>query len=130
MLLVSHDRALLDAVADRTLAIEDAALNAYDGGWADYVRQREERAAPAARELKPRKEKPNAAKRAEKPRRPTELERIEAEIAERETRVAELERRLSEDWSDVDVLAEHRRARDDLQALLQQWEALFERAQT
>src|SRR5205085_7540590 len=35
VLLVSHDRALLDAVAERTLAIEDRALNSYAGGWAD-----------------------------------------------------------------------------------------------
>jgi ATP-binding cassette subfamily F protein 3 len=46
VLLVSHDRALLDAVAQRTLAIEDRQLNSYDGGWADYVREREARMAP------------------------------------------------------------------------------------
>src|SRR6266498_2308701 len=46
VLLVSHDRALLDAVAERTLAIEARHLNSYDGGWAEYVRRREER--PAA----------------------------------------------------------------------------------
>ena len=42
VLLVSHDRALVDAVAERTLAIEDGRLNSYDGGWADYVRRRAE----------------------------------------------------------------------------------------
>src|SRR5205823_11450558 len=46
MLLVSHDRALIDAVAERTLAIEDGRLNSYDGGWADYVRRREELRVP------------------------------------------------------------------------------------
>ncbi len=44
VLLVSHDRALLDAVAERTLAIEDGELRSYDGGWADYIRRRDERA--------------------------------------------------------------------------------------
>src|SRR4051794_31274912 len=43
VLLVSHDRALLDCVAERTLAIEDGGVNSYDGGWADYVRAREAR---------------------------------------------------------------------------------------
>src|SRR5919204_2642568 len=43
ILLVSHDRALIDAVAERTIAIEDRSLNSYAGGWADYVRMREER---------------------------------------------------------------------------------------
>ncbi len=44
VLLVSHDRAVLDAVARRTLAIEDGALRSYDGGWADYARLVSERA--------------------------------------------------------------------------------------
>jgi ATP-binding cassette subfamily F protein 3 len=43
VLLVSHDRALLDAVGTRTIAIEDGTLHSYAGGWAEYVRVREER---------------------------------------------------------------------------------------
>jgi len=45
VLLVSHDRALLDAVGSRTVAVEDGTLHSYDGGWADYLRMREERKA-------------------------------------------------------------------------------------
>jgi ATP-binding cassette, subfamily F, member 3 len=130
VLLVSHDRALLDAAAQRTLAIEDGALNSYDGGWADYVRAREARAAPPP----PPPAEPKSVKVA-KPRQPrkpapSELERIEAQIAERESVVADLERRLAEDWNDVETLAAHRQARDELQSLLQRWESAFERAQT
>src|SRR6478672_8853947 len=44
ILLVSHDRALVDAVAERTLALEDRTVRSYDGGWADYVRRRDEAA--------------------------------------------------------------------------------------
>jgi ATP-binding cassette subfamily F protein 3 len=47
VLLVSHDRALLDAVAERTIAIEERRLTSYDGGWADFVRIRDERRAAA-----------------------------------------------------------------------------------
>jgi ATP-binding cassette subfamily F protein 3 len=47
VLLVSHDRALLDAVGTRTVAIEDGTLHSYAGGWAEYVRVREERKAAA-----------------------------------------------------------------------------------
>lgn len=43
LLLVSHDRALLDAVGSRTVAIEDCSLRSYTGGWPEYVRVREER---------------------------------------------------------------------------------------
>jgi len=126
VLLVSHDRALLDAVAERTLAIEDGRLNSYDGGWAEYVRRRATLEEPAPKT--PKAKKPPAPPPA--PKRPSELERIEAEIAERESAVAELERRLADDWQDVETLAAHRRARDELQTLLQRWETLFERAQT
>ena len=83
ILLVSHDRALLDAVAERTLAIEDGELHAYDGGWAEMLRRREERAPRArprrqpkpAKQAKPKPAKPRA------PKRPSELEKIESEIA-------------------------------------------------
>ena len=130
VLLVSHDRALLDAVAERTIAIEDHRLNSYDGGWAEYVRQREARNAPPP-PPPPAERKPAKPRKAPaKPKAPSELERIEAEIAEHETTVAELERRLAEDWNDVEMLAAHRHTRDELKTLLQRWERLFERAQT
>ncbi|HXA54207.1 MAG TPA: ABC-F family ATP-binding cassette domain-containing protein [Solirubrobacteraceae bacterium] len=45
LLLISHDRALLDAVGTRTIAIEDHTLRSYTGGWPEYVRVREERRA-------------------------------------------------------------------------------------
>jgi ATP-binding cassette subfamily F protein 3 len=127
VLLVSHDRALVDAVAERTLAIEDGRIVSHEGGFAEYARRRQELARP---EPKPRKEPRVKAKPVRpKPRRRTELELVEAEIAAREEAVAALERKLSEDWGDVEVLAAHRRARDELQALLSRWELLFE-AQT
>ena len=54
ILLVSHDRALLDAVGTRTVAVEDRALHSYVGGWPEYVRVREERrAAPDGGAAKP-----------------------------------------------------------------------------
>ena len=45
VVLVSHDRALLDAVGSRTIALEDAQLHSYAGGWPEYARVREERRA-------------------------------------------------------------------------------------
>ncbi len=42
ILLVSHDRALLDAVGTRTVAVEDGSLRSYEGGWPEYVRVRDE----------------------------------------------------------------------------------------
>jgi ATP-binding cassette subfamily F protein 3 len=133
VLLVSHDRALLDAIAERTLAIEEGQLRAYDGGWAELLRVREEREARAAKP-EPRVERPTPAPRPAaspkaKPRRAAALERLEAEIAAREAEVAELEKKLAENWTDVDVLAAHKRSRDALAALIERWEQLFEQAQ-
>ena len=48
LLLVSHDRALLDAVGTRTVAVEDGSLHSYVGGWPEYVRVRDELRAGAA----------------------------------------------------------------------------------
>jgi ATP-binding cassette subfamily F protein 3 len=127
VLLVSHDRALLDAVAHRLLAIEDRSLRSFDGGWAEYARHREEPAPvqqvePAPRKAKRRRER-------ERPPRPSELEQLEGRISQQEEAVAELERQLADDWSDVETLAAHRRAREELQGLISRWERLFEEAQ-
>jgi uncharacterized coiled-coil protein SlyX len=69
-----------------------------------------------------------AKQEAPKPAGPTPLEAVEAEIARQEEAVAELERQLAADWGNVTLLAEHRAARDQLQALLARWETLFEKA--
>jgi len=126
VLLVSHDRALLDAVPDRIVAIEDGRLRSYDGGWADLER---ERSAPATAPAPPPPvgtAKPVRPRPVKRP--PSELERLEVEIGAAEARVAELERTLSDDWTNMDVLAAHRAARDELTALLARWEVLFEEA--
>jgi ATP-binding cassette, subfamily F, member 3 len=128
VLLVSHDRAMLDAVASRILAVEDGALRSTDGGWAEYLRRREkEQAAVAKREAK--HPEPRAKASPPSPRQPNELELLEQEVVAREQEVAELERRLAEDWADADAVAAHRRAREALKAALVRWEDLFEQSQ-
>jgi ATP-binding cassette subfamily F protein 3 len=125
VLLVSHDRALIDAVAERTLAFEDGTIRNYDGGWADYIRRREELAPPPVAPVKKAKPKPVRPET----NRPSELDHLESEIARREEVVADLERQLADDWANVETLQAHRRARDELQLLLTKWEALFEKSQ-
>ena len=128
VLLVSHDRALLDAVAERTLAIEDGALVSSSGGWAEYLRRRAPE--PAAAEPRPKPPKPDKPKAERpRPRGPSPLELVEREIARCEERVAELEGRLAQDWANIDLVAAHRAAREDLAALIGRWEALFDEAQ-
>jgi len=91
VLLVSHDRALLDAVGARTVAIEDGKLHSYEGGWADYVRAREEKR--AAEEAA--KQQPKAAKKkggaAAKPA-PAKAANGGAPSKNQKKRIAQLER--------------------------------------
>ena len=109
VLLVSHDRAVLDAVAERIVAVEDGRLRSYDGGWADYARIRGDESAPPPPPPKERKEKPRAGEGASAP---SELEQIEASIQARERELAELERQLADDWGERrDARRAHGRAR-------------------
>ncbi len=123
VLLVSHDRAVLDAVAGRLLAIEERAVRSYPGGWADYVRAQEDgEPAPVAAPPPPKRERPARPARPA----PTALELVEREVERAEARLSELERRLAEDWGDVTLVEEHRAARTELDRLLGRWESLFE----
>jgi ATP-binding cassette subfamily F protein 3 len=105
VLLVSHDRALLDAVGTRTFALEDGTLRSYLGGWAEYSRVREERReaeasakrAGAARS-KPARSKADGRAKPAGPsknaiRRAAELER---EVEQAEARLRALEDELAD----------------------------------
>jgi ATP-binding cassette, subfamily F, member 3 len=130
VLLVSHDRAVLDAVPDRIVAFEGHELRSYAGGWADLEREREAALAPT-KLPEPEPERPvKAARRRPVKRAPSELELLEGEIAGVEGRIAELERTLAADWTNMDLLGAHRAARDELVKLLERWEALFADAHT
>ena len=129
VLIVSHDRALLDAVPDRIVAIEDRSLRSYDGGWADLERERSADAAPPPSPPAKERTSPRRSSSA-RPKRPapSQLELVEAQIAAVEARVSELEGKLADDWTNTDVLSAHRASRDELKELLSRWEALFDAA--
>jgi ATP-binding cassette subfamily F protein 3 len=111
LLLVSHDRALLDAVGTRTIAIEHGRLRSYEGGWAEYQRVREERKArgeppeglppaaaaaprPAPKAAKPKGEKPKAKGPSKNALR--EEERLQRAVEEAEAALARLEDELAD----------------------------------
>jgi ATP-binding cassette subfamily F protein 3 len=113
LLLVSHDRALLDAVGTRTVALEDRTLHSYVGGWPEYVRVRAERSAkpapapaaqPAAKSPKSAKspgkaERGGGAKRTPPTRaskRGNGAARLESEIEAAETALAAVEDELAD----------------------------------
>jgi ATP-binding cassette subfamily F protein 3 len=105
LLLVSHDRALLDAVGSRTIAIEDHKLESHMGGWADYARVREERKAARVAAATAAKAKPesNGRRREGQKQKPTvskgrtrRIADVEREVAAAEAALAKLEQELSD----------------------------------
>jgi ATP-binding cassette subfamily F protein 3 len=125
LLLVSHDRALLDAVAARTLAIEEGELRSYDGRWADYVLAREQSRIPAKTPPAGKKGKPQPERAKTSPRERERL-RLEQEIERLETQLSALEQELAEDWADLEKLTAFRTTRARVDRLLERWESLVE----
>ncbi|HEX3689770.1 MAG TPA: ABC-F family ATP-binding cassette domain-containing protein [Solirubrobacteraceae bacterium] len=138
LLLVSHDRALLDAIGTRTVALEDQTLHSYVGGWPEYLRVREERAkAPA-----PSKAKAAAAgskvngKGAAKKRNPPKPKPgrgsagLEADIEAAEAALRTIEDELADPaaWAGPEATARssarHEEAKLRVAELYERWEAV------
>ena len=138
VLLVSHDRALLDAVGTRTVALEDGRLRSYDGGWAEYSRVREERRVEKAARpsggngsrARPQAEPAATAATAKPPsknavRRVAELER---EVERAEAALSALEDELADpaQWSSPTrterATKRHREARHAVEQAYAAWE--------
>ena len=146
VLLITHDRALLDAVGTRTIAVEDQALHSYLGGWAEYLRVREEREQDerTAKRAKPAKSAP-----AEKPKpgavaggsAPSKnqrrvAERLEKQIESAEAAMKALEEELADPaaWSTPErskkSTARHEKAKRELKELYARWEEALSVART
>ena len=135
LLLVSHDRALLDAVGSRTVELHDQSLHSYVGGWPEYLRVRAERAAaPPERAAKPRKAKTAdapAPKKKSAPRHaPNGAARLEEQIAGAEAALARIEDELADPaaWATPDATARssarHEQARQHVAELYERYETV------
>jgi ATP-binding cassette, subfamily F, member 3 len=132
VILVSHDRALLEAVGSRTIVCENGELRSHDTGWATYQRERDEREAAADSATQAAKAEPasaggrNAGRTAKKAARKAgrlaeQIERAEAELRELEEELAD-----PEAWSNPGrakrAEARHAAARQAVADLVEQWE--------
>jgi ATP-binding cassette subfamily F protein 3 len=129
ILLVSHDRALVDAVATHTLALEDGRATLRPGGYSELVAARDAAAppppapAPRARRVRPARA-PNGAARARR-----EAARLEARIDALERELAGVEADLADPavLGDRDLLAgrgeRHRVLQEEIAWLMVEWEA-------
>jgi ATP-binding cassette subfamily F protein 3 len=135
LLLISHDRALLDAVGTRTVAFEDGTLRTYLGGWAEYIRVREECAAAeaAAKQASAQSKPKPAAKRAAGPAKPSggsgkQQARLEQQFEAAEAALQAVEDELAEpgSWATPEKSAEssarHEAAKRAVEELYAQYE--------
>jgi ATP-binding cassette subfamily F protein 3 len=130
VILVSHDRALLEAVGTRTLACEDGELRSYPSGWAAYQRQRDEQeaataaAAQAARE--PRPDARSGTKAAQRAARKASRLAEQIEQAEAELRAVEEELSDPDAWSSPSraerANERHAAAKQAVAELYERWE--------
>jgi ATP-binding cassette, subfamily F, member 3 len=130
VVLISHDRALLEAVGSRTLVCEDGKLNSYPSGWAEYQRRRDERDSEATAAAKPAtassgKRRGSVAPAQKAARKAARLEE-KIERAEAELRAVEEELADPAAWSSPDraerANERHREAKKAIEELLAQWE--------
>ncbi len=134
ILIVSHDRALIDAIATHTLALEDGRAVMRAGGYSDLVRAREEPPAEAAPAPAPRRKRRPVSREPRAPEPVADVRRLEGRIAELETRIAAVEGDLvdPEVVGDRTLLAargeEHRSLQEELSWLMREWEQAAEAA--
>jgi ATP-binding cassette subfamily F protein 3 len=138
IVLVTHDRALIDAVATRTWSIEDGEIREVLGGYSDLLRVRDrerrdqERAAQRAADERGRSR--DEAPAATAPPSSRELRRLEEEIAAAEAELVAARARLldPQTFADPEVGAEAGRAHDRLSGTLaelyERWEQLAAQA--
>jgi ATP-binding cassette subfamily F protein 3 len=130
VVLVSHDRALLEAVGTRTLVCEEGRLSSHPSGWAAYRREREQREAAeaaATREAKPPRRGQASARRPSQ-RAARRADRLAARIEQAEAELREVEDELSDPaaWSSPGrserATQRHAAARQALEELYAEWE--------
>jgi ATP-binding cassette subfamily F protein 3 len=131
VVLVTHDRALIDAVATRTWAIEDGGIREVLGGYTDLLRVRDRERRDREREAQraisaARISRGGGAPRANPQTGNRELRRLEEEIAAIEAELKEARNRLldPETFANVERGAEAGREHDRLSGALAE---LYER---
>jgi ATP-binding cassette subfamily F protein 3 len=131
VVLVSHDRALLEAVGARTIVCEDGELQSHPSGWAAYQRERDEREEAASASLAAAKRERKADKRGSSraaARSARKADRLAQKIEAAEAELRQVEEELSDPaaWS-TPAKSEragerHEEAKRKLAELYEQWE--------
>ena len=128
VLLVSHDRALLEAVGSRTVVFEDRTLRSHPGGWVEYRAAEEAKRAAEAPAAVPkgrpeRSGGPSKNRKALIARLETEVERAEADLSRLEDELAD-----PSHWADERSSKRATRRHEAAKERLREAEADWERA--
>ena len=139
ILLVSHDRYLIDRIADRVLVLEAGALGSYPGNYTEYKAvlsvAQEALAKPVETVQKKVKKTEQTEKRNTSPLKRRQdcvrqINRAEKEIGELESELTELEERINDPASHADPAEsrklgeEHERVKAALETAYRTWEEL------
>ena len=136
ILFVSHDRALIEALATRTIAIEDGRLRLRDGAFGEYARDHEpvvakdppRPAPPKSKQQRPAPAKAAAPKPARSGRSLREARELESQIERLEEELGAVSARLSQPdaYQDHTAVAEdghrHQQLQVELAHLYREWE--------
>ena len=134
-MVISHDRAFLNAVATRVIEVKGGALREFPGNYDDYLRRVAGGEAPAKSADRPRSKPGSSGRAASGASEDKRLDRrrfaaLEAEIAEREGALEALTFRLADPalWSDPEqgrrLSADRDALRATLDGLYPEWERL------
>ena len=143
VILVSHDRALLEAVGSRTLVVADGELQAHSVGWATYQREADERvaqesAAAASADANGTGSPAKASGRNGAAKGPSKnalrkVGELEKAVEQAEAALRELEEELADPgaWASASAAdragKRHQAAKDELDRLMEEWESAQEK---
>jgi len=143
VLLVSHDRYLVNEVAQRIWSIEAGHLIDYKGNYDFYLSQRQVAEPPKQQEKQVAESKNTQAVQQEKPKAPKQhkynpgeaaklLPKVELSIREQEALLKVLEKQIAEPANQMDLdksrqlAAEYEEKQNYIAQLMEQWEAVME----
>lgn len=121
ILVVSHDRFLLDKLADQIFEVRDGEVLRYTGNWTDWQTKRKEEETPAKAEKQPKGERPRGERKLKfsfKEQR--EFETIDADLAELEEKLAECVTQQGACGSDYVKLQELQTKQEELEKALEE----------
>jgi ATP-binding cassette subfamily F protein 3 len=140
LLLVSHDRALIDALATQVWSIDEGRLTTFPGNYSEFQEWRERQAEgpqkkeeAARRPERRRAESPQARRQRELAAR---LKALEEEILALEGRRTALEQEMARASDErkvgrlVELAREHERLQGQLSGLYQEWAEVADKAET